>query len=1110
MKGRSNHKLSIRRVLPLLLVVTFIMSLFYLPTVSAAAIGEGVNIALDALATAGYVNGGTSAANMNNGAKATGAGSSWNCWGTTGLTANTTYIWTDSVVISSIKVMWWYDGVVGSSAGVQPPKSCTAQYFDEDSSTWKNFTNMTDDDGAPTTSVGVKTNGGAYNANTSPYNGVAFDPVSTRMVRLTITTQKTSASATAPGVGISEWEVYSSDGESIAFRGVNLLDRDYTTKDIVLPATSTSGYSVTWQSLTPNIVTDSGKITRTNERQNAILRATATKDGVTYTRDYKFTILAIGEAQYNLKINEDNLGIEISPTLHGIFFEDINHSLDGGLNAQLIDNGSFQQYKWPDTYPASSNNPRKNGPTNGNYSQNPASIYSWRAVQKGTGAAGTALIVDTKPLNANNQYSVEINITDAGTGTTHGYGIGANGYSVANYYDNPTPTIAVNAGWKYDVSMYLQGLGFSGNVTIFLENVSGELNSNIITVKGSELTNSWKQFAGELTAIKDENNRLVVMGDAIGKFYLKFVQLTPSKDHLWRDGAAGGLRADMAEALAELQPKFMRFPGGCASEGCTELRQYFWKQTVGPREERKGIPNYWGYWSSNELGFYEYFCLAEELGAEPLPVINNGVTCQFQSSSSQPVFVYPITPESNLEKYKAIYVQDALDLIEFCNGDITTEWGAKRAEYGHPEPFNLKYVAIGNENGGSSSLNKPFWDRFDIIYKAVKEKYPDIEVITNSDYLASGSAFNRNYNIIDSTYPATIVDEHYYMADSWFLSNSHRYDPGAVRASGTYDRNKPTRVFVGEYAGNSSTNSQMSAVAEAAFTTGLERNSDMVKMACYAPTFSQNSNGARNNWPNNMIWFDNTGIWRTPNYYFHKMFAANIGDRIVEYSDIKLLDGTTYRAGETSNEGIYKVVSKDTKSGDIYIKLVNAEADSKNLNIELNGTNPYMATMEYIAAAATARNQPTSTQAITNRVHNENIQPVTDSLGEISKNMFVTLKPYSVNVIKLTPGSKADGNFTVYINNNRKTLIMNNTVTSNITIKNNTSESAPALCIMALYDANNVLVDVKTEQIVVPANADNGFGLDLKLPSDVKGHTLKVYCWEGTKYKPLCDYKIIN
>ena len=804
-----------------------------------------------------------------------------------------------------------------------------------------------------------------------------------------------------------------------AFNGVDFTTR-YLSQNLVLPAASASGYTLTWESLNPAAMDDNGILIKSSKRQYVILRGIAVKSGeAPVVRDFPFIVLAFGEAEYNMEVNEDNLGIQISPTLHGLFFEDINHSLDGGLNAQLIDNGSFQQYLWPDTYPNSGSNPRKNGPPNGNYSQNASEIYSWRTVAKGSGA-GTAMIIDSKPMNTNNNYSVEINVTTAG----NGFGIGANGYSVEDYYDNPNPTIAVNAGWQYDVSLYLQGADYNGNITVFLENALGAVNSNIITIPGSGLTDAWKQFSDVLTATRNENNRLVVLGSAVGSFCMDFVQLTPAKEHLWRNGAAGGVRADMAQALADLQPKFLRFPGGCASEGASEARQYFWKNTVGAREERKGIPNYWGYWSSNEFGFFEYFCLAEQLGAEALPVINLGVTCQFQyQGTARPVFAFPITGEtdgvSNLQRYHDIYVADALDLIEFCNGGVDTKWGALRAEMGHPEPFNLKYVAIGNENGGSTrvtstgeTIREAFWARFKILWDEIKAKYPEMEVITNSDYAASGSAFTYNYQQIDANYPDSIVDEHYYQGDNWFLANTHRYDPGVNRPgmSVTYDRSRPTRVFVGEYAGNNSVNTMYSAVAEAAFTIGLERNSDIVSMACYAPTFAQASAGAWGNWPNNLIWFDNTGIWRTPNYYYHKLFAANIGDRVVQYSDITLTDRSVYRQSQTSNEGIYKVVSKDTRTGELYIKLVNAEASSKPMAIRLNGQHGYYGTIEYIYSTdSNARNHLyQQTPDITNRTHDETITPILENIGYAGDTLQVELKPFSVNVIKLTPVKETD------------------------------------------------------------------------------------------------------
>ncbi|HPB05936.1 MAG TPA: alpha-L-arabinofuranosidase C-terminal domain-containing protein, partial [Prolixibacteraceae bacterium] len=712
---------------------------------------------------------------------------------------------------------------------------------------------------------------------------------------------------------------------------------------------------------------------------------------------------------YRVDLNVDKLGIDISPTLNGIFFEDINFGNDGGISAQLIQNNSFQMYDVPgsnETGPADKKVPE--------FSKSLTDIYSWTVVSTG-GASGSVTLVDSKPLvtfkklyNFDDkdqyddalkyrQYCAQVTIDKAGEGfglAANGFGINPNGQERQGfYYANNTqiPSIAVNAGVKYDLGLYLQGKDYKGTVKVYLEDASGKSNSNVLTFKG--LNDSWKKLTGQLTAQRSVDSRLVVTGTSAGIFYLDFVTLVPEASQLWRAGKAGDFRKDMLEALEKLNPKFMRFPGGCASEGSNYWGQYFWKNTIGPVEERIGIRNHWGYWTSQHIGFYEYFVMAEALGAKPLPVLNNGVTCQFAGRS----YIAPIGTDEEKKRFYDIYVKDALDLIEFCNGDASTEWGAKRVAMGHPKPFNLEYLGIGNENSGEA-----FWERFDIIYKAVKEKYPNINVITTSGAGASGKEFDENYSIIDQKYPVSIVDEHYYSTDNWFYTNTHRYDSDKVRGNqgNTYNREKPTRVFVGEFANNRTNNAYVSTLAEAAYSTGLERNSDMVVMAAYAPLFCKKG---FSKWSSNLIWFDNRGLWRTTNYYYMSMFASNIGDKAIWISPF-------YKTDDQSEDAkVYTSPTIDTKTGTIYLKAVNADAVAKETTIALNGTGnaKYLATIEYLTSEDTSvknqgsQNLYSSAPDVKEFSYNETITSQTKNLGTVSGSFKVTLPLNSVCVIKL-------------------------------------------------------------------------------------------------------------
>ena len=728
------------------------------------------------------------------------------------------------------------------------------------------------------------------------------------------------------------------------------------------------------------------------------------------------------QEERTLTLKPKKLGIEISPTLSGIFFEDINQSLDGGICAQLIQNNSFQAYNVPD------------GPEN-EFSYSDTTFFGWTVVSK-DGAVGQAHAVADKPLVPElkrwydydpddkyddelryKQYSVRFDIENPGDG----YGIAANGYGIAEYkrgrgliYSNNTQvaSIPVEKDVRYDFSLYLQGDNYMGNVSVYLEDAGGNRNSDVVSFSG--LSNGWTRYAGQLKAERSVDSRLAIVADAPGTFWLDFVTLLPEASQLWEGGKYGPFRKDLMQALADLHPTFMRFPGGCASEGPNYFGQPFWKNSIGPREERIGFRNHWGYWTSQYVGFYEYLVMSEALGATPLPVINNGVTCQFAGHQ----YIAPLETQEDRDRFYSIFVKDALDFVEFCNGGTDTEWGALRAKMGHPAPFNLKYLGIGNENQGDE-----FWERFDIMYNAVKEKYPDIIIVSTAGAADSGKEFNANMAQIDAKYADTVVDEHYYKNDQWFLTKGDRYNVGAVRgAEGhTYDRKKPTRVFVGEFANNMANNAFSSALAEAAYWTSLERNSDMVVMAAYAPLFCKKG---FNKWNSNLIWFDNRGMWRSCNYYYQKLFSE-AGNRAFEISPAM--------NGKVADDKIYTSPTIDTASGEIIVKLVNVEAVDKNFTVNTGSNAKYTATLEFISAHDTSvKNQgaqnyysshpdyaapvmggpnPAERPGLREMAfrfgrrvkYTEAVVPHTKNLGTVSKSFKVLIPENSVCVLKLTP-----------------------------------------------------------------------------------------------------------
>lgn len=725
-----------------------------------------------------------------------------------------------------------------------------------------------------------------------------------------------------------------------------------------------------------------------------------------------------------LTLKPKNLGIEISPTLSGIFFEDINQSVDGGISAQLIQNNSFQAYNVP-----------FNDGYSDEFSKSDTDIHGWTVINKdGSGSAKIVndrpLVKDLKPLYdfdpddkyddslKYQQYSVRFDVADPGKG----FGIAANGFGISEYkfrdrtamYSNNTqvPSIAVDKDVTYELGLYLSGDNYKGNFSVYLEDKDGNVNSNVIKISGLE--NDWKKYEGNLKAERTADSRLCIVADAAGTFYLDFVTLVPEASQLWMEGKYGPFRKDLLQALADLNPTFMRFPGGCASEGTDYWGQVFWKNSIGPKEERIGFRNHWGYWTSQYIGFYEYLLMAESLGATPLPVFNNGVTCQFAGHK----YVAPLETQEDRDRFHSIFVKDALDFIEFCNGSTDTEWGARRAEMGHPEPFNLKYLGIGNENKGEA-----FWERFDIIYKAVKEKYPEIIVVSTSGAADAGPEFDANMQKIDELYPDTIVDEHYYKGDDWFYANGDRYTPEKVRgAQGLkYDRNRPTRVFVGEFANNRTNNAYASTMAEAAYWTSLERNSDMVVMAAYAPLFCKKG---FNKWNSNLIWFDNRGMWRSTNYYYQKMFSV-AGDRAFEMSPAM--------EGSVADSTVYMSPTVDSGTGEIFIKFVNSEHANKVFTVNIGNKTVYNASVEFISSHDTSvKNQgsqnyysshPDYSQAPSAGPRNgerpglremawrfgprvkytEAIVPHTKEYGKVRKTFEMIMPENSVGVIRLTP-----------------------------------------------------------------------------------------------------------
>ena len=495
----------------------------------------------------------------------------------------------------------------------------------------------------------------------------------------------------------------------------------------------------------------------------------------------------------SLTVHADRPGPKISPSLYGIFFEEINHAGDGGLYAELLRNRSFEESSQP---------------------------VHWRMVKEGMVDAEMA-IDSLYSVSEKNEKYLKIKVLLALEGHI---GIANSGYW----------GIAVTKGSSYDCSLYAMALdGLNKAVTVVLEAPDDRILASA-TLGG--ISSDWKKLSTVLTVSDDcPNARFMIRILEPGMLFLDMVSLFPK--HTFRD-RRNGLRPDLAGMLMNLRPAFVRFPGGCWVEGDNLGLAYRWKETIGDIANRRYQYNLWQYHSTNGLGFHEYLQMCEDLGADPLFVINAGM--------SHNGFV----PLKDMRPW----VQDALDALEYANGSAESRWGALRVRNGHPVPFNLQYMEIGNENGG------PIYDeRYALFHDAIKAKYPNVQLIAN---VWGGYPKNR---------PVNIIDEHYYASSRFFIDNATKYD--------SYDRKGP-KVYVGEYAvtqgcGNGNLRA---ALGEAAFMTGMERNSDVVVMSSYAPLFA-NVNDKK--WNPDLINFNATDVYGTPSYYVQEMFSRNRGDVVL-------------------------------------------------------------------------------------------------------------------------------------------------------------------------------------------------------------------------------------
>jgi len=617
-------------------------------------------------------------------------------------------------------------------------------------------------------------------------------------------------------------------------------------------------------------------------------------------------------------------GAAISPAMFGIFFEDINFGADGGLYPERIKNRSFEFDQ----------------PLKGWRAILPITPKSELGPNKGELDLGT-----DNPLNTSNPHYLRVRAF------APGFGLSNSGFR----------GIGVERGAEYRFSAYIR----TGGPSSIRATITDESNHEIGAGTLSGFNDRWKKYETVIRpSTTTQHAQFNLFLDEPGYVDIDMVSLFPVDTWGHRPN---GLRKDLVQLLADMHPGFIRFPGGCIVEGRRLATRYQWKKTVGEIETRETIVNRWydefdhrpapDYFQSFGLGFYEYFQLAEDIGAAPLPILNCGMACQFNTGEL-----------AQLNDTKE-YIQDALDLIEFANGPATSPWGKVRAQMGHAKPFHLTMIGVGNEQWG-----QPYVDRYKLFAAALKAKHPEINLVVAAGPAPSGDQFEflwSNWRALK----ADIVDEHYYMNPDWFLHNTGRYDH--------YDRSGP-KVFAGEYAAQTSGvarpdnhNNWNAAISEAAFMTGLERNGDVVSMASYAPLLAHIDAWQ---WTPDAIWFDNLRSYGTPNYYVQSVFANNVGTRIIPVTP-------------QAQAGLYTSASLDERTHELIVKAINVNGNPERVDIDLNGVAP-------LGAAKVTTLESADLKAENSLDQPRNVAPKQSTLEPKSGKIPVQLSPYSVTVYR--------------------------------------------------------------------------------------------------------------
>jgi len=617
-----------------------------------------------------------------------------------------------------------------------------------------------------------------------------------------------------------------------------------------------------------------------------------------------------------------NPGAPIAKTMVGVFFEDINFAADGGLYPERVKNRSFE---FPDA------------------------LMGWK---RATPAAGAFTVRTDAPVSPQNTHYLRIE----GTDPAQPFGVMNDGFR----------GVGVEAGKSYVFSVVARRVG-NGPSALRVQVVGG-LQTVFATGRVDGIGPTWQRHSVTIVPKETQaSGRLAVFLEGPGAIDVDVVSLFPVETYKNRPG---GLRKDLGELLQDMHPGFIRFPGGCIVEGRYLEYRYQWKKTIGDPNDRTLIINRWNdefphkpapdYYQSYGLGFFEYFQLAEDIGAEPLPILNCGMACQFNSAE--------LAPMNRLDQY----IQDALDLIEFANGPTTSTWGKRRAQLGHPAPFNMKLLGVGNEQWGPDYL-----PRFEAFQKALKAKYPDVQLVASADPFTDRPAAKEQSAALRKL-NADLIDEHFYRTPEWFFQHASQYD--------AYPRNG-SKIFVGEYAAHTtpvgsgdSRNVWQAALSEAAFLTGLERNADVVRMSAYAPLFAHTDAWQ---WTPNLIWFDNLRSFGTPNYYVQQLFAANRGEHVLPITrDGKPIEG---------QDGLFASAVGVNNGQAFVVKLVNSTAEPMPIRIEVPGGSTAAGEAVFISADPLAENS---------LAHPDRVKPRQERVALNAGVIERTLPAYSLTVLR--------------------------------------------------------------------------------------------------------------